>query len=86
MDVLARALEGTEKRGNASREYQVELCVLGLGSSIRGTIEEIDDQHVAFSEAELSRNGNWLIVDAAPMYIVREVITAARIIYLDGGS
>lgn len=81
--VLARALEGTEERGNASREFHVNITVLGLNTPVRG--ELVDDQQgfISVKEYELSRNGAWVAVDNPPVHIVKEVITTAQVIYLD---
>ena len=85
-DVLASTLDGTTKRGNASREFHVEISVMGLANTVRGAIEELTDQQLVLKEVELSKNGNWLEVDCPPIHILREVITTARVFYLDGGS
>lgn len=86
INVLANALSGTEQRGNASREFHIEVCLIGMGKAIRGSVEELTDDQLVLKEVELSKNGSWLEVDAPPLYIVREAVCAARVLYLDRGA
>lgn len=83
MDVIQQALQNTEVRGNASREFHLSLTLLGLPDRIRGSFN-LTENSVHLEEYELSKNGQWLKVDAQPMVINREVVTSAQVIYLDG--
>jgi len=85
MDVLQKALAGTEERKNSNREFHVCLTLLGLPDPVRGTVN-VTPTDVQLTEFELSKNGSWLQVEAPPVFIVREVITSARVVYLDGGA
>ena len=86
MDVLAKALEGTSQRGNASRQFHISVNILGKSDPIRGVVTVSDDgKSVEIEEFELSKNGQFLAVEAPPIFVVREIITTAQLIYLDGG-
>lgn len=87
MNVLEQALAGTEVRGNASREFHLSVTVLGLSHPIRGTIVDTENPAtLGIQEYELSRNGQWLEVEAPARFIVKEILTSAQVIYLDGGK
>jgi len=85
MDVLQKALAGTEERKNSNREFHLSLTILGLPEPVRGAAV-VTEKDVELTEFELSKNGSWLQVEAPPLFIVREVITSARVVYLDGGA
>ncbi|ANJ65174.1 hypothetical protein FROZEN_44 [Erwinia phage vB_EamP_Frozen] len=84
MDMVSLALSGTQERGNTDREFHISITLIGLAKPLRGVVDADSHPHVAFREYELSRNGSWVAVEAPPRYILREGITSAQILYLDG--
>ncbi len=86
MDILSSALAGTKERKNASRPYHVDIYLLGHSCSMRGEVKVLSDKQISLAEYELSKNGSWVPVQTPPIFILREIISAVRIVYLDGAA